>query len=73
MSKPKIEPELRTAEEWEAWAQAKIADEPRNLTGAFELIDENMEITGEIGEMEFGDRIEFDPENPLKQRIVRRK
>ena len=68
--KIKIAPDLRTAAEWKAWARAKIADEPRKLTGAFEIIGGKVEITGEIGEMEPGHCIEFDPENLSKQQII---
>lgn len=54
----KNEPDLRTAEEWKAWARAKIKNEPRLLTET------------EINEMELGDCIEFEPGNPLLQKIV---
>ena len=50
--------ELRTAEEWEAWARAKTKNEMHILTSE------------EMEELEIGDCIEFDATNPLKQRIV---
>jgi hypothetical protein len=55
--KIKIEPDLRTSAEWDAWARNKIANAPRNLT------DE------EVNEMRLGNCIEFDSKNPLNQKI----
>ena len=55
----KEKPDLRTAAEWEAWARAKIAEVPRVPT------------LEEMEEAELGDCIEFDPEDPRKQNIIK--
>lgn len=57
----KIEKDLRTPEEWEAWAKAKINNEPRHLTQE------------ELNELELGDTIEIDSKNVFKQKIVKDK
>lgn len=69
--KIKIEPDLRTPEEWAEWAALKIENKPCNLTESIEIINGKIEVTGEIGEMKLGDCIEFNPENSLEQRIVK--
>ena len=55
----KIQPDLRTEKEWEAWAIAKIQNKSRLLT--------HEEING----MELGDHIEFDSTDISKQQIVK--
>jgi hypothetical protein len=57
----KIEQDLRTPSEWEAWAKAKIENKPRHLTQE------------ELNELELGDTIEIDPKNPFKQKIIKDK
>lgn len=56
-----MKPDKRTAGEWEVWAKAKIANEPRLLSNA------------EIAELETLDCIEFEIDNPKKQQIVKGK